>query len=317
MEQTQERRSNTAMTAGLVLACALAALFGFLYFNARQDIDSKNVDVSQKTKELLLTNSKLDSIAVQLDAKIAEVQALGGQVEDLQALKTQLEQDKKNLVNSKSVSIKQYEGKIKNYELALTEKDTEIAKLKEENAVLATQNETLGSENTGLKTEVSGLKTDKQALADSVYNVGVKNKELAEKVTLAAALKAMNVNVSAINSRGKERDGGEYKAKRVDKVKVSFKLAENPLTKREEKVIYMRLLDPTGNVVSDMATGSGTFNFGGNETVYTSKQTVMFDNSGQNVDFVYSRGASYEKGKYTIELYSEGFSIGRGTFDVK
>ncbi|MFD2522024.1 hypothetical protein [Emticicia soli] len=317
MEQNQERRSNTAMTAGLVLACALAALFGFLYFNARQDIDSRNVDISQKTKELLLTNSKLDSIAVQLDAKIAEVQALGGQVEDLQALKTQLEQDKKNLVNSKSVSIKQYESKIKNYESALTEKDAEIAKLREENSVLTTQNQVLGEENTTLKSENTGLKTDKQALSDSVYNVGVKNRELSEKVTLAAALKAMNVNVNAINSRGKERDGGEYKAKRVDKVKISFKLAENALTKREDKVIYLRLLDPKGNVISDMATGSGTFTFGGNETVYTSKQTVMYDNSGQNVDFVYSRGSAYEKGKYTIELYSEGFSIGRGSFDVK
>ena len=317
MEQNQERRSNTAMTAGLVLACALAALFGFLYFNARQDIDSKTVDISQKTKELLLTNSKLDSIAVQLDAKIAEVQALGGQVEDLQALKVQLEQDKKNLINSKNVSLKQYESKIKNYETALTEKDTEIAKLREENSELTTQNQTLGSENTNLKTENTGLKTDKQALSDSVYSTTVKNRELTEKVTLAAALKAMNVNVNAINSRGKERDGGEYKAKRVDKVRISFKLAENPLTKKEDKVIYLRLLDPKGNVISDNATGSGTFTFGGNETVYTSKQTVMYENSGQNVDFVYSRGSSYEKGKYTVELYSEGFSIGRGTFDVR
>ncbi|PLK45649.1 hypothetical protein [Emticicia sp. TH156] len=317
MEQNQERRSNTALTAGLVLACALAALFGFLYFNARQDIDSKTVNISQKTKELLLTNSKLDSIAVQLDAKIAEVQALGGQVEDLQALKVQLEQDKKNLINSKNVSIKQYESKIKDYEAALTEKDAEIAKLREENSVLTTQNQTLGSENTTLKSENSSLRTDKQALSDSVYSTTVKNRELTEKVTLAAALKAMNVSVNAINSRGRERDGGAYKAKRVDKVRISFKLAENPLTKKEDKVIYLRLLDPKGNVISDMATGSGTFTFGGNETVYTSKQTVMYDNTGQNVDFVYSRGSAYEKGKYTVELYSEGFSIGRGTFDVR
>ncbi len=317
MEQMQERRSNTAMTAGLVLACALAALFGFLYFNARQDIDAKNVDISSKTKELLITNTKLDSISAQLDAKIAEVSSLGGQVADLEALKAQLEKDKKNLVNSKNVSIRDYETKIKGYEAALTAKDVEIAKLREENAQLSTEVRTLGSENTTLKTDVSVLKTDKQALADSVYSTGVKNKALAEKVTLAAALKAMNVSVNAINSRGKERDGGEYKAKRVEKVKISFKLLENPLTKKEDKVIYMRMLDPQGNVISDMATGSGAFMFGGKEMVYTAKQSVEYDNSGQNVDFIYSRGATYTKGKYIIELFSEGFSIGRGTFDVK
>lgn len=313
----QERRSNTAMTAGLVLACALAALFGFLYFNARSEVDAKNVDISTKTKELLLTNTKLDSISTQLDAKIAEVTALGGQVADLEALKAQLEKDKKNLVNSKSVSIRDFENKIKGYEAALTAKDVEIAKLRQENAQLTTEVKTLGNENSTLKTDVSTLKTDKQALADSVYATTVKNKELSEKVTLAAALKAMNVNVNAINSRGKERDGGEYKAKRVEKVKISFKLAENPLTKQENKVVYMRMLDPQGNCISDMATGSGAFMFGGKEMVYTAKQSVNYNNSGQNVDFIYSRGTSYAKGKYAIELYSEGFSIGRGTFDVK
>lgn len=313
----QERKSNTAMTAGLVLACALAALFGFLYFNARQDIDSKIVDISKNTKELLLTNTKLDSISAELDKKIAEITSLGGQVADLEALKAQLEKDKKNLVNSKSVSIRDFESKIMGYEAALSAKDVEIAKLREENAQLTTEVKTLGSENSNLKTDVSTLKTDKQALADSVYATTVKNKELAEKVTLAAALKAMNVSVNAINSRGKEREGGEYKAKRVEKVKISFKLSENPLTKRENKVIYMRMLDPQGNCISDMATGSGAFNYGGKEMIYTAKQSVTYDNSGQNVDFIYSRGSNYSKGKYNIELYSEGFSIGRGIFEVK
>jgi predicted nuclease with TOPRIM domain len=317
MENMQERKSNTAMTAGLVLACALAALFGFLYFDARKDIDSKIVDISKNTKELLLTNTKLDSISAELDKKIAEITSLGGQVADLEALKAQLEKDKKNLVNSKSVSIRDFESKIMGYEAALSAKDVEIAKLREENAQLTTEVKTLGSENSNLKTDVSTLKTDKQALADSVYATTVKNKELAEKVTLAAALKAMNVSVNAINSRGKEREGGEYKAKRVEKVKISFKLTENPLTKRENKVIYMRMLDPQGNCISDMATGSGAFNYGGKEMIYTAKQSVTYDNSGQNVDFIYSRGSNYSKGKYNIELYSEGFSIGRGIFEVR
>ncbi|MFN3850945.1 MAG: hypothetical protein ACK4NY_16035 [Spirosomataceae bacterium] len=317
MEQMQERRSNTAVKAGLVLTSALSVLLGYLYFNSRQEIDQKNVDITSKTKELLLTNTKLDSISTQLDAKIAELQSMGQQVDDLLAVKAQLEQDKKSLINSKNVSIRDYENKIKGYEATLTQKDAEIAKLREENAVLATQNKTLTTERDNLATENTGLRTDKQALSDSVYSTTVKNRELTEKVTLAAALKAMNVTVNAVNSRGKERDGGEYKAKRVDKIKISFKLAENPLTKKEDKVIYMRLLDPQGNVISDMATGSGAFMFGGKETVYTAKQSVFYDNSGQNVDFIYSRGAPYAKGKYTIELYSEGFSVGRGTFDVK
>jgi len=76
----------------------------------------------------------LDSISAQLDAKIAEISALGGQVEELEALKAALQKDKKALMSSKSFDAKEYQNKIKSYEAMLLEKDAEIAKLKEENA---------------------------------------------------------------------------------------------------------------------------------------------------------------------------------------
>lgn len=316
MEQS-EKNNSTVVKAGLILAIAVAAIFGYLYFNTKQEASQKNVEVTEKTQDLLRTNSKLDSISAQLDDKIAEITALGGQVDELEALKAQLELDKKKLLTSKNVSIKEFQTKIKSYEATLVEKDVEIAQLKEQNAQLNLQNEVLSSENTGLKSTNTELKTAKEALADSVYTANVKNKELSEKVTLAAALRPLNYTVSAINSRGKERDGEEFKARRVDKVKISFKLAENPLTQKENKTIYMRMLDPKGTVISDMATGSGAFTFGGKETVYTAKQNVNYTNTGQTVDFIYDRGAAYEKGAYKIELYADGFRVGQTSFTVK
>ena len=312
-----ESSNNSVIKAGLILAIALAVLFGFLYFNARQENSELNIDVTQKERTLLTTQSKLDSIGRELDAKIAEVSSLGGQIEELEALKVQLDKDKRALLNSKNINIRDYKNKIKNYESALAKKDEEIVRLRSENTQLSTQNQTLTSEVNTLTTIKSVLETQKTALSDSVNNYSVRNRELSDKVTLAAALKATNININAINSRGRERDGGDYKARRIDRIKVSFKLIENPLTKKEKKLVHMRLVDPSGNVISDMATGSGSFNFGGKETVYTAKQTVFYDNTGQTVDFIYSRGAPYESGKYTIEFYSENFRIGQTSFTVK
>jgi prefoldin subunit 5 len=309
--------SNSIIKAGLVLALAIAAIFGYLYFNEKQENSQNNVSITEKTNELLRTNTKLDSISAQLDAKIAEIAALGGQIEELEALKAELQKDKRNLMSSKNFDVKAYQSKIKDYEALLLEKDVEIAKLREENAVLNNQNQVLNSENNGLKTTNSDLRTAKEALADSVYKTTVENRELSEKVTLASALRPMNYAVSAINSRGKERAGEEFKARRVDRVKISFKLAENPLTKKENKTIYMRMIDPTGNVVSDMATGSGAFSFGGKETIYTAKQTILYSNSGQTIEYIYNRGANYEKGAYKIELYADGFRIGQTSFNIK
>ncbi|MCR9063074.1 MAG: hypothetical protein NXI00_03855 [Cytophagales bacterium] len=316
MEQT-ERNNSSAVKAGLILAIALAAIFGYLYFKERQKVDEKVIEVSEINRDLMLTSSKLDSISTQLDSRIAEVTALGGQVDELEALKAQLEKDKRNLIYSKNVSLKEYQDKISGYELALKEKDSEIMKLREANMILTNENETLITQKTELEDQKTQLETKAATLTDSVYAINVKNAELNEKVSLASALKPMNYSISAINSRGKERDGGEFKSKRVDKIKIAFKLAENPLTKKENKTIYMRLLDPTGSVISDMATGSGTFKFAGKETVYTAKQTIMFSNDGQTVDFIYDRGAQYESGDYTAELYSEGYRIGQTSFNIK
>ena len=146
-----------------------------------------------------------------------------------------------------------------------------------------------------------------------------KTQDLTEKVTIASALKAENVRIYAITPKGKERDGERYKAKRVDKIKVAFQLAKNPLTKEEPKDILVRLVDPEGAVVSDMATGSGTFTTKtGQEQVYTTKQQVQYTNNSPSVEVVYARGGQpYKKGKYNVELYSEGFKIGEGGFEVR
>ena len=80
----------------------------------------------------------------------------------------------------------------------------------------------------------------------------------------------------------------------------------------------MRILDPSGAVVSDLATGSGEFTYGGQGMIYTAMQRFNFDNSRQQVDFVYGRGGQrFNQGKHTIEIYCEGFRIGEGEFTVK
>ncbi|TAG66333.1 MAG: hypothetical protein EAZ26_09775, partial [Runella slithyformis] len=153
---------------------------------------------------------------------------------------------------------------------------------------------------------------------DSVVSLSARNRELSEKVTIASALKAENVTANAISSRGKERDGGTYKAKRIDKIKIDFNLAPNPISKNGSREVYLRMLDPEGAVIADMATGSGTFVSGGRETVYTAKQTIDYSNDGTPATFIYSRGGiPLKKGEHSIELHCDGFRIGTGVFKVK
>ncbi len=311
MENNPQRpRTNGALLAALVIMTIAAIVASYLYFDQKKVAENQEVTISERVEELSATRVKLDSISTALDAKIAEVQKLGGDVTELEKMKVQLEEDKASLRRGSRISMAKYDAKIKQYEAFLVEKDTLIANLQRENVTLATNVQVLDQENAGLKTE-------RQQLTDSVTSVVSRNQELSSKVTRAAALKAQNVKIYAVNSRGKLKDDDSYKSKRLEKIKLTYKLLDNPLTKEEPKEVFVRVLDPQGAVVSDMANGSGTFMVDGNETIYTTKQTVDYINAGKNVELLYTRGIPYKPGKYTVELYSEGFRIGAGEFAVR
>ncbi|SOD95872.1 hypothetical protein [Spirosoma fluviale] len=306
----QKSKTNGALLAALIIMTGLAGVSSYLYFDQKKVSENQEVTISERVEELSTTRVKLDSISTALDAKIAEVQKLGGDVTELEKMKVQLEQDKAALRKGNRISLAKYEEKIKQYEAFLVEKDTLISNLQRENVTLASNVKVLDEEN-------SGLKTERQRLADSVTTVVSQNQELSTKVTRAAALKAQNVKVFAVNAKGKVKDDDSYKAKRLDKIKLVYTLLDNPLTREEPKDVFVRVLDPTGAVVSDMANGSGTFTVDGNETIYTTKQTVNYTSNGQSVELLYTRGIPYKPGKYTVELYSEGFRIGSGEFAVR
>ncbi|CAG5070169.1 hypothetical protein DYBT9623_02909 [Dyadobacter sp. CECT 9623] len=301
-----ERKSNTGMLVGLILMTILAAVFGYLYYNERTLSTQQSSDLQARVNELATSEIKLDSISKQLDARIQEVQGLGGDIEELQKVKASLENDRIALRKGTA----NMGRKIKEYETFLNKKDEEIAQLREENQQLISQNETLVQEKTQLE-------TIKQAVSDSLSTVAAKNTELESKVTMAAALRARNVKVYAVSSKGKIREGENVKSKRIDKVRVDFMLEKNPLTQNDNKTIYLRIIDPSGATISDTKTGSGVFEYNGQEQGYTVSKDVLYSNNNQDVSILYDRDAPFPSGKYTIELYSEGFSVGEGSFSVK
>lgn len=313
----ENSNSNSSKVALIVLAI-LTAVLSVLYFRSYQLNKEQASTIEEKATELSNTKSQLDSISTQLDAKIAEIKSLGGQVTDLEALKTQLEADKASLKKSNHATVASYEAKIKEYVAVLAQKDIDITELKKANGILTENNKVLTTQNEGLNTENTGLKNQNKNLSDTLADYTAKNKELARKVSIAAALKAQGIRVLSINAKGKEAEKSRFNGKKLEKLKIVFNLANNPITKLENKTIYARVLDGEGAILSDEAAGSGKFVQEGKEMVYTTKQNVVYSNNNQEVSIVYNRGGIvYRPGKYTVDLYAEGFKVGTTVFEVK
>jgi len=320
MESSGSKQQKTTLLLAIV-----AIIFFGLYLAERFNLSLGFLTTAEE-RFVDSAEQQLDSIANQLNIRMVEIKKLGGKINELESAKEQIEKDRKKLHDgTEEVDINDLKKKLAFYVKLLGKKDQEIKKLKRENVVLIARNDSLSREAKILKEDLSSVQ---KALKDSSYMFDAKqkalsersrflearNQELSEKVSVAAAMHAEGVNVYAISTRGKESGINNQKAKRIEKIRVIFHLQENSLTAKELKTVYLRIIEPTGLVISDYASGSGTFMFKNRELPYTAKQRIFYENNHQSVEFIYARNGAYKEGRHEIEIYSEGFLIGLGSF---
>ena len=271
----------------------------YLDYKDKVEIKEQKANVEE---ELASTMQRLTEIKTELDQKIAEIQKLGGDVTELEKAKAEVEsQLKRNVVRS-AKEIEQLKDKVEGYEELLKIKDDEIEKLASVNKVLFSENRT--------------LKTKQNVLGDSINQLSRSKEELASKVAIASQLKAENVAVKSVNSKGKEHDS-PFRNRQLTKLKVDFNIAENKVAPIEGKKVMIRVVDENGQVIFDVARGSGTFMLNGKEEFYTAVQELLFDNTHQKLTFFYEKGSEYASGNFTVQIYTDGYLMGQSQFSVK
>jgi len=306
MAETENKgKANNRMVLIVAVLVILAIINGIQYYMAVKSEKRNREIIESKELQLVATYAKYDSISGQLDMKINEIQKLGGDIDSLLIIKEQLEREKNELKLSRNLAQERYNkirDKIAGYESLLKRKDEEISKLREVNKALLSENIDLKTQKNELNQEISSLQQERG--------------ELQEKISVAATLNTENLKFFAINRRGKERDGDEFKTKQLDKLKITFNLEENALAEVGAKNIIMRIIEPEGSALYNVAAGSGTFEHNGEEIFYTSSKEILFDNSNQLVTFEYEKGSEFKKGLHKVEFYAEGAVIGQGQFIV-
>lgn len=268
-----------------------------------------SVDSSQKSEEILILsednselNMRLDSVTFQLDLRIQEIENLGGDVDSLVAIKDQLILERNSDRKRTASEIANLNKKIDGYSVLLKEKDGEIIQLRQVNEQLYTENK--------------DLKENKAEIEEEVVKLNIIQQELEEKVNIAATLRAENIEIAAVNSRGRERTD-EFRNRQLEKLKVSFSLADNPVAPAGTKDIYVQIFTPNNQVIFDVAKGSGTFNIDGREEFYTAKQDILFNNTQQQLTYFYEKGSDYNSGIYNVKIFADGVVIGAKSFEVR
>lgn len=225
----------------------------------------------------------------------------------------------------------------------ITDKDSELAKLKsriesiisDKNATQALYDEAraliknLNNRIDNYTQEINKLKQEKATATFERDEAIAKNKQLeaenetlAEQVDLGKVLSASNISITPIElKKGGTKEVETSKARRVDILRVKFDINENKLTSAGPQEIIVRIISPDGKLLSNTSLGSGTFKIKDIELLqqYSLSKVINLEQqqSMRNVSVDWQQTASYPKGSYTIELYNQGYLIGKSTTDLR
>ena len=302
VKPAQQPKGNNKYLILLIIFGIIIIVQGVkIYLDHQEKTTLENTQASTQ-EELAVTMQRLNDIRVELDQKIAEIEQLGGDVAELQRVKEEIEQELANTKQRDQRELSRLRSKVSGYETLLKAKDEEIQKLQSINEELLTENTT--------------LKTEKNELSDSINTIVQDKEELISKVNIASRLKAENIQLFAVNRRGRERES-PFRQNQIDKLKVVFNIAENNVAPIEGKDIMIRIIDPNGQVIFDVDRGSGTFMLNNKEEFFTASQEILFDNSRQQLVFEYTKGSEFDEGQYMMEVYTDDYLMGRQEFIVK
>lgn len=302
---TEPKKDNKGIII-LILVVAIIASWAYFFYTKNQNenlisgkdqlyasLDSSRNEIQKeydsamvRLEEMTQTNIGLDSLVKTRDQ---EMQILKSR---FRAIVSKQNASAKDLAEARSL-VKELNGKIDDYVKEI---------------------ERLQAENQQLTVDKANLTSEKQNLENNLSSTQAAKKEAEDKVDVGSTLHASSFKISAINERNSGKESETTRAKRADKLRISFVLDENRIAVSGTKILYIIAKDPAGKVIKESALGSGSFGTRQDgQLEFTNKLDVQYTKGEiKPISFDLKQTDKYEKGSYNIIVYQNGFKIGEG-----
>lgn len=319
MNTTQSKQNLTAILIGIIIL--LLGAVGYLWYNLSK-VTSKSQVQQTEMMELQKVQAELDQ---DYQAALESLEQMRGSNAQLNALidsqkaelKTQKEKINGLIWTKKELDKARTEIKTLNANVAKYLAD--IQQLKEENKILSDDNTKLTQ---NLQAEVQAKESvieERNTLTQEKENLSKTNAALGSKVDMANAIKInfMEVKGYEIKDDGKLKE--KSKAKDVEMLRVCFLTETNMVTPAGQKKFFIRVLNPQGETVAVDDQGSGvlTNKLDNSQVRYTTSGEINYKNEDTNACIDWTLPNPMVKGDYKIEMYNNGFLVGKGQFKLK
>jgi len=145
--------------------------------------------------------------------------------------------------------------------------------------------------------------------------------ELEEKVGQASMLKAYNVTAEGVRLKGgSKKEVIEDRARRVEKVKVCFTLAENPVIPAGKKNVYIRIARPDKVIITRSKDIIYTFDYNGEKIQYSMMKEIDYNNKAMDLCLYWTKQdmkTPAMTGTYNVAVFSDGQEIGQTNFVLR
>ena len=314
-------KSNNVLSYALIGIILLLGLNGYqMYINSQLKQDTAN----QKT-ELI----ELEKIKTELDqdykAAIEGLDELRGDNEELNQLidsqKLSLQGQKEKINNL--IWSKRELGKARKEMKALKDQAQqyikELTKLRDDNQFLTSSNTQLKEEKEALNQLYAEIAQAREILIVEKEEIIKEKAILSGKVDIAEAIKINYMEVQGYQVKDDGKTKKKNKAKNINMLRTCFLTETNVVAQGGEQEFYIRIIDPVGETITDSNDGVGvvTNKLDSTQVMYTTSGSIDYQNEDTRGCISLSLSEKLTKGIYDVEIYNNGFMVGKGDFKLK
>jgi hypothetical protein len=183
----------------------------------------------------------------------------------------------------------------------------QVAVLKQEREQLLKQVDSLKQSNTmiAMQRDSTFAELEKQTVFND--SLVVQNTQLADAVERGSALNLTSFVVDAVRERNNGSLVSTNRARRTEKLKVCFTVADNVIAQAGDREFYIEVLDPQGNLMG----GANTKSIEDGPTIsYTKNTNFYYENASLDVcDYISNYAGQFQEGNYMVNVYDDRLKL--------
>lgn len=269
--------------------------------------------LTQKQTEYITEVQKVEVLSEDKEKLESDLYAMLMQYEELE---TNNDSIMGELANEKN-KVEDLLKKLKNNEWT-------VAKLKKETETLRRimkgfvhTIDSLNTANIELRAENQQIKGELGQERDKAKSLSEEKSKLAEKVKIGEKLQAVFIEAYAQIVKSNTVHKKTDKARRAEKIKCCFTLNTNELTQAGKKNTFIRIIAPSGKVLTAQEDRSNMFEFDGVRGLYSVKKEINYEGKNLDVCLYWDVVGELEIGKYVVYAYCENYEVGVTEFVLK